>query len=83
MQEVRNGIALSGDKWYNDATWNVTYVDSHDYAPDQAPSNQRFAGSQDTWAENLEPYVYIPWYSLYLLRIRGGIPKGKMIGCRS
>lgn len=47
------GIALSGDKWYNDATWNVTYVDSHDYAPDQAPSNQRFAGSQDTWAENL------------------------------
>ena len=47
------GIALSGDKWYNDATWNVTYVDSHDYAPDQAPSDQRFAGSQDTWAENL------------------------------
>ena len=47
------GIALSGDKWYNDATWNVTYVDSHDYTPDQAPSDQRFAGSQDTWAENL------------------------------
>ena len=46
-------VAASGDKWYNDATWNVTYVDSHDYAPDQAPENQRFAGSQDTWAENL------------------------------
>ena len=47
------GVALGGDKYYNDATWNVTYVDSHDYAPDCAPENQRFAGSQDTWAENL------------------------------
>ena len=45
--------ALGGDQYYNDATWNVTYVDSHDYAPDGAPENQRFAGSQDTWAENL------------------------------
>lgn len=32
----------SGDQFYNDATWNVTYIDSHDYAPDQAPENQRF-----------------------------------------
>lgn len=46
-------VALGGDKYYNDPTWNVTYVDSHDYAPDCAPENQRFAGSQDTWAENL------------------------------
>ncbi len=45
--------ALYGDQFYNDATWNVTYVDSHDYAPDCAPENQRFARSQDTWAENL------------------------------
>lgn len=43
-----------GDQYYNDATWNVTYVDSHDYAPDGAPENQRFAGTQDTWAENLD-----------------------------
>ncbi len=41
------------DKYYNDATWNVVYVDSHDYAPDGAPEGQRFAKSQDTWAENL------------------------------
>ena len=47
------GVAIGGDKYYNDATWNVTYVDSHDYAPDTAPENQRFAGSQETWAENL------------------------------
>lgn len=46
-------VAVDNDRSYNDATWNVTYVDSHDYAPDQAPSDQRFAGSQDTWAENL------------------------------
>ncbi len=38
------------DNLYNDATYNVVYVDSHDYAPD---SNYRFRGSQDTWAENL------------------------------
>lgn len=38
------------DDLYNDATYNVVYVDSHDYAPD---SNYRFSGSQDTWAENL------------------------------
>ncbi len=30
------------DIW--DATWNVVYVDSHDYAPDQSPENQRFTG---------------------------------------
>lgn len=42
-----------GDKYYNDATYNVMYVDSHDYAPDGAPESQRFAQPQDTWAENL------------------------------
>lgn len=38
------------DNLYNDATYNVVYVDSHDYAPD---SNYRFKGDQQTWAENL------------------------------
>lgn len=42
-----------GDKYYNDATYNVVYVDSHDYAPDGAPESQRFSGDQATWAENL------------------------------
>jgi len=46
-------VAVEGDKYYNDATWNVVYVDSHDYAPDTAPENQRFALGQDVWAENL------------------------------
>ena len=41
------------DKRYNDATWNVTYVDSHDYAPDGAPEGTRFDQDQSTWAENL------------------------------
>jgi len=43
----------ANDKYYNDATWNVVYVDSHDYAPDNAPQDKRFSGSQETWAENL------------------------------
>lgn len=46
-------VALNGDKYYNDATWNVTYVDSHDYAPDGAPENERFNQEQSVWAENL------------------------------
>jgi glycosidase len=46
-------MAVGGDHTYNDATWNVTYVDSHDYAPDGAPENQRYAGSQSDWAEKL------------------------------
>jgi hypothetical protein len=46
-------VALGSDQYYNDATWNVTYIDSHDYAPDGAPEDKRFNGSQGTWAENL------------------------------
>lgn len=46
-------IAMSGDKYYNDASFNVVYVDSHDYAPNGAPESQRFAQGTDVWAENL------------------------------
>lgn len=42
--------ATGGDWAYNDATYNVTYVDSHDYAPDGAPENQRYTGS---WPDKL------------------------------
>lgn len=48
------GIALSGDKYYNDASYNVVYVDSHDYAPNGAPESQRFAQGTTAWAENLD-----------------------------
>lgn len=47
------GIAMSGDRYYNDASFNVVYVDSHDYAPNGAPEDQRFAQGTDAWAENL------------------------------
>ena len=54
FEDARSAFGVRGtDSAYNDATWNVTYVDSHDYAPDQAPENQRFAKDQATWAENL------------------------------
>ena len=40
------------DNYYNDATYNVVYVDSHDYCP--GPNDgTRFNGGTDTWAENL------------------------------
>ncbi|MDD4154897.1 MAG: alpha-amylase family glycosyl hydrolase, partial [Bacilli bacterium] len=46
-------VARGNDHVYADATWNVTYVDSHDYAPDGAPEGERFNQPQDVWAENL------------------------------
>lgn len=40
----------SQDSVYNDATWNVVYVDSHDYGPN---TDNRYAGGTDAWAENM------------------------------
>ena len=47
------GLAKSGDKKYNDATYNVVYVDSHDYGPQQTNDQFRFSGDDAQWAENL------------------------------
>ncbi len=45
-------IAKQGDKYYNDASYNVVYVDSHDYCP--GPNDgTRFNGGTEQWAENL------------------------------
>ncbi|MDE7441219.1 MAG: starch-binding protein [Muribaculaceae bacterium] len=45
-------IAKEGDHYYNDASWNVVYVDSHDYCP--GPNDGvRFNGGTQQWAENL------------------------------
>ena len=44
--------ALGEDKYFNDSTWNVVYVDSHDYAPDECQT-VRYTGGTDAWAENL------------------------------
>lgn len=41
------------DQYFNDSTWNVVYVDSHDYAPDNCQT-QRYTGGTDAWAENLD-----------------------------
>jgi glycosidase len=35
----------------NDATYNVVYVDSHDYGPNKG--SERYAGGTDAWAENM------------------------------
>ncbi|GAA0689542.1 carbohydrate binding domain-containing protein [Kitasatospora atroaurantiaca] len=39
------------DDSYNDATYNVVYVDSHDFGPGK--SSTRYAGGTDAWAENM------------------------------
>ncbi|MDY7232785.1 carbohydrate binding domain-containing protein [Hyalangium rubrum] len=39
------------DDSYNDATYNVVYVDSHDYGPNK--SSTRYAGGTEAWAENM------------------------------
>ena len=46
------GLAKSGDMKYNDATFNVVYVDSHDYGP-QPSDGIRFSAGDAQWAENL------------------------------
>lgn len=47
-------FAKGNDQYYNDATYNVMYVDSHDYAPEQPKESTRFSGGTQTWAENLD-----------------------------
>ena len=44
--------ALKEDAMFNDATWNVVYVDSHDYSPDDCQTVRYNAGTQ-AWAENM------------------------------
>lgn len=39
------------DNLYNDATWNVVYVDGHDYGPN-GWDTKSFGGTQAEWAEN-------------------------------
>jgi glycosidase len=39
------------DKYYNDSTWNVVYVNSHDYSPD---SNYIPTFSDSTWCEDFD-----------------------------
>ncbi|WP_137991821.1 carbohydrate binding domain-containing protein [Streptomyces vilmorinianum] len=45
------GNGRDSDDSYNDATYNVVYVDSHDYGPNK--SSERYAGGTDAWAENM------------------------------
>ena len=48
-------IGKEEDKYMNDSTWNVTYVDSHDYGPSiNGNDENRYAGGTDAWAENLD-----------------------------
>ena len=50
---AKDAFRLSAeDELYNDATYNVVYVDSHDYSPGPNDTN-RFGGTDAQWAENL------------------------------
>ena len=46
-------VALGEDHAFNDATWNVVYVDSHDYGPDFC-QRSRYTGGEQAWAENMD-----------------------------
>ena len=50
--EVGGAITEGGDYCYNDSTWNVTYVDSHDYSPD-GNFEYRYDKGTEAWAENM------------------------------
>ncbi len=45
-------MALQEDRYFNDSTWNVVYVDSHDYGPDRF-QKKRYPEGTDSWAENM------------------------------
>lgn len=45
--------ALGEDHVFNDSTWNVVYVDSHDYGPDFCQKT-RYTGGEQAWAENMD-----------------------------
>ena len=47
-----HSVLAQGKTRYNDATYNVVYVDSHDYSPGPNDLN-RFGGTDAQWAENL------------------------------
>lgn len=47
------GCATGEDHAFNDSTWNVVYVDSHDYGP-QFCEKTRYTGGTDAWAENMD-----------------------------
>lgn len=47
------GAAKAEDKYFNDSTWNVMYVQSHDYSPDNCQKVGYNHGTQ-AWAENLD-----------------------------
>lgn len=45
------GRGLQEDYAFNDSTYNVMYVDSHDYGPD---SDKRYDKGTEAWAENMD-----------------------------
>ena len=45
---------LEEDKYVNDSTYSVMYVDSHDYGPAMnGDDSSRYSGGTEAWAENL------------------------------
>ena len=46
------GMANGWDHTYQDATYNVVYVDSHDYGP-QNQEKFRYQGGTDAWKDNM------------------------------
>ena len=45
-------VAVNNDQFYNDATYNVVYVDSHDYGPDGI-EKVRYNMGTNAWKENM------------------------------
>ena len=45
-------VAVNNDRYYNDATYNVVYVDSHDYGPDGI-EKVRYNMGTSAWKENM------------------------------
>ena len=52
--ESAYSVSSEEDQYFNDATYNVTYVDSHDYGPNEGGYlYMRYSGGTQEWASNL------------------------------
>jgi hypothetical protein len=64
------------DKYFNDCTYNVVYVNSHDYSPngrcDMMPDY-----SEADLVRGFRSHVYLPGHPLHVLRDRGSFPSGQ------
>ncbi|MFF8908992.1 carbohydrate binding domain-containing protein [Streptomyces olivaceoviridis] len=81
FSDAQNAYAngKDSDDSVNDATYNVVYVDSHDYGPNK--SSTRYSGGTDAWAENMSLMWTFRGIPTLYYGSETEFQKGKQIDC--